>query len=86
MPTEATTNGTDTVRREMSDLLLSVKDHAHAVLKELATAENHGVAPTSYVQEMQGRGVTAEDAVSVLQDMIADGELELTNRYRVRVL
>lgn len=70
----------------MSDLLLSVKDRAHSVLRGLAATDHDGVAVTSYVQEMQAQGVTAEEAVSVLQDMIADGELELTNRYRVRVL
>lgn len=69
----------------MSDLLLSAKDRAHEVLRALASGEHEEVEPTAYIQEMQGKGVTAEEAVSVLQEMIADGELELTNRYLVRV-
>lgn len=69
----------------MSDLLLSAQDHAHEVLRELASGEQGEVEPTAYILDMQARGVTAEEAVRVLQEMIADGELTLTSSYLVRV-
>ncbi|MDQ1052805.1 hypothetical protein QE394_000733 [Arthrobacter sp. SORGH_AS 212] len=69
----------------MSVLKLNAKDHAHEVLQALASAEHGEVEPTDYILKMQAREVTAEEAVSVLQEMIADGELVLTNSYLVRV-
>lgn len=68
----------------MSDLMLGARDHAHAVLEELSpSAGSEGIAVAQYVQGMQARGVTADDAVSVLQDLIEDAEVTLTDHYRI---
>lgn len=71
----------------MSDLLVSVRERAFTTLRDLQqTAGDAGeVSVTRYVQAMQAKGITADEAVSTLQDLIADAQVVLTNHYRLHV-
>lgn len=75
------------VRWIMSDLMVSTRERAFTTLRDLQQSADvtGSVSVTNYVQAMQSQGVTADEAVSTLQDLIADAHVILTNHYRLRV-